>query len=112
MAFPVTVILYLTMLGGRRGRVFGREGVLWRFLNTLALPVSPPDWEIIEDVPDGLAAYPREAWRGYAGIMSGDVVGHGEGDPVWVDPGGSACFGLQSAQGRVDGEEREQLLTD
>jgi hypothetical protein len=39
-----TVIVYVTLAGGRAGLAAfsGREGVLRRFLDALALPVPPP----------------------------------------------------------------------
>ena|ERR1039457_7194525 len=78
------------------------EGVLRGFLDVLALPVSPPGQEIAEDVADGLAACPGEAWsdeagRG-AGVVAGDADGHREGDAVRVDPGGPRS---PSAAGRL-----------
>ena len=47
-----------------------------------------------------------------AGVVAGDADGHGEGDPVWVDPGSAGRFGFEGAQGLVDGEEREEFLAD
>ena len=75
----------------------GWEGVLRRFLDAVALPVSPPGQEVADDVLDGLASRQGEACGAGAGVISGDPDGHGEGDPVWVDPDGAGRFGLEGA---------------
>jgi hypothetical protein len=78
------------------------------FLDALPLRVSPPGQEVAEDVVDGLAAWPAEACVSHAdllaGLVAGDADGHGEGDPVRVDPGGAGRFGLEGAQCLVGGD--------
>ncbi len=60
-----TVVVYVNLAGRAGLAAFsGREGILRRFLDALALPVPPPGQEIVEDVADGLAACPGQAKAG------------------------------------------------